>query len=173
MAPARPHPDLARSQFKEDMAVLGGSPLARRHGWELEPDYPRLHLQVRMWSLDEHAERHDDYHLDLDMSYYRQHPPGVTFVNPHTRSFDPSGDARWLPVAASKPLHTDIRYHASYTVNGVERQMVCNSLTLEYYMTGHSPQPEERWDPDRHTLSATLNLLQTMLTPPYYGGRSG
>lgn len=173
MAPAKPHPDLARSQFEEDVDVLEGSPLARRYGWVLEPDYPNLRLQVRMWSLGEHGKRQDDYYLDLDMSYYRQHPPGVTFVNPITRSFDPSKDARWLPVAASKPPHTDIRYHASYPINGVNRQMVCNSLTLEYYMTGHSPQPGERWDPGRHTLSATLSLLQTMLSPPHYGGRSG
>ena len=173
MPAARPHRDLARSQFEEDMARAGSGDLVRRHGWVLEPDYAGLRLRARMWSVDEQARRRDDYHLDLDMSYYRRHPPGVTFVNPDTRSFDPRNDMRWLPAIASVPPHIGIAYHPKYSLdNGVTKQMVCNSMVLEYYQTAHSPRDEEAWDPERHTLFATLTVLQTMLTAPYYGGRS-
>ena len=173
MTSARPDPAIARSQFEEDLAAVVAGRKAARYGWRFEPDYEGLRLRARMWSLDERARRRDDYHLDLDMSYYRQHPPSVTFVNPKTRSFDPRSDMRWLPTMVSTPKHIGIAYHPEYGLdNGVTKKMVCNTMVLEYYQTRHTPRPETVWDPSRHTLFATLNVLQTMLTAPYYGGRS-
>ena len=173
MVPTRPNAALARSQFEEDLATIGAGTLAKQYGWEMEPDYARLRLGAKMWALNRQGEHGDEYFLEMDMSYYRRHPPGVTFVNPDTRRFDPAADMRWLPSIASKPRRVDIAYHAEYVVNGTKRQMVCSSMVLEYYQTSHSPGPGEEWDPQRHTLFATLHLLQTMLTEPYYGGRSG
>lgn len=169
---ARPDPAVARSQFEEDLAAAAASRRAARSGWRLEPDYERLRLHADLWSCDESGNRLDDYHLDMDMSYYRDWPPGVTFVNPKTRAFDPAVDMRWLPAEpAAKPPGIDIRYHASYRLDGIPKQMVCNSMVLEYYMSNHTPDGDERWDPARHTLYATLSVLQAMLTRPYYKGR--
>ncbi len=173
MAPARPDTAIARSQFKEDLIKVAGSRRARQHGWLFKPDYKGLRLRVDMWSLDKGCERRDDYHIDMDMSYYRDWPPGVTFVNPDTGSFDPNRDARWLPAnPAMNPPGVNIGYHLSYTLtDGVTKQMVCNSMVLEYYQSNHAPKPEEVWDSRRHTLHATLTVLQDLLREPYYGGR--
>lgn len=173
MAPAKPDPAIARSQFKEDMIRVMGSRRARQCGWKFRPDYQALSLRVAMWSLDKNCGRHDDYHIAMDMSYYRDWPPGVTFVNPDTGSFDPCRDARWLPAnPAANPPGVNIGYHLSYTLtSGETKQMVCNSMVLEYYMSNHTPRPEEAWDPRRHTLYATLTVLQDLLREPYYGGR--
>lgn len=172
MTPARPDPAISRSQFEDDLDAAAASRKAARNGWRLEPDYDRLRLHADLWSCDERGNRLDDYHLDMDMSYYRDWPPGVTFVNPKTRAFDPAVDMRWFPAEpAARPPGIDIGYHTSYDFSGTSRQMVCNSAVLEYYMSNHAPKEDERWDPARHTLYTTLSLLQTMLTRPYYGGR--
>lgn len=173
MTPSRPDPAIARSQFKEDLAAVMAGRKAARYGWRFKPDYEPLRLYADMWSYNDHAGLVDDYHLDMDMSYYRDWPPGVTFVNPETRAFDPCADARWLPAnPLALPPGTNIGYHSAYRIGGIPRQMVCNSMVLEYYMSNHTPGADERWDPARHTLHATLSVLQTMLTRPYYGGRS-
>lgn len=172
-APSKTNPKLASAQFKEDLEHIPRD-RAERYGWNLRPDFGKLRLCVDMWAIDEMYVRQDDFYVAMDMSYYRTWPPGVTFVNPETEAFDPSTDMRWLPQIKSKPPGTDIGYHAAYALKtGETKQMVCNSMCLEYYQSDHSPAPEERWDPGSHTLSATLHLLQTMLTEPYYGGRSG
>ena len=173
MAPAKPDPAIARSQFKEDLIAAKRSRRARQYGWRFEADCPALRMRVGMWSLGKDGGRHDDYHVDMDMSYYRDWPPGVTFVNPATGSFDPSKDARWLPAdPAMNPPGINIGYHLSYTLTtGEAKQMVCNSMMLEYYMSNHTPTPEEAWDPRRHRLYATLTVLQDLLKEPYYGGR--
>ena len=173
ITPVKSHPELAKSQFKED---LGRIPVnyVECYGWNLKPEFDDLRLDVEMWSLDESLDQQDDYYVVMDMSYYRNWPPGVTFVNPATRTFDPSKDMRWLPQIGKRPKGIDIDYHASHTLcTGKTKQMVCNSKVLEYYQSDHSPALEEIWDPSRHKLFATIYLLQTMLTAPHYGGRSG
>ena len=172
-APSRTTPELASAQFKEDLELIP-SGYAEQYGWNPKPDFGKLSLHVDMWSVDERYVRLDDFYVAMDMSYYRTWPPGVTFVNPETRAFDLGADMRWLPSIKSKPPGTDIAYHPAYALNtGETKQMICNSMCLEYYQSNHSPAPEEKWDPGRHTLFATLRLIQTMLTKPYYGGRAG
>lgn len=170
--PAKSNPELAKSQFKEDLEKIPRD-YVKRYGWNLKPEFDSLRLDVEMWSFDERHARQDDYCVVMDMSYYRAWPPGVTFVNPATRSFDPSRDMRWLPQIGGTPEGVDIGYHSSYGLcTGEARQMVCNSKVLEYYQSNHAPTAEERWDPNRDTLFATIHLLQVMLTAPHYGGRS-
>ena len=171
-APSKTNPELAGAQFKEDLKLIPED-YAERYDWNLKPDFGDLSLYADMWSVDERYSRLDDFHVVMDMSYYRTWPPGVTFVNPETRAFEPGADMRWLPRIKSKPLGTDIRYHPAYDLNtGETKQMICNSMCLEYYQSNHNPTSEEKWDPGKHTLFATLRLIQTMLTRPYYGGRS-
>jgi len=126
-----------------------------------------------MWSFDEYGSRLEDYHLHLDMSYYRTWPPGVTFVNPHTRRFEPNKDMTWFPRVASKPENLDIQFHSNYGYQvRPAGQLVCNSMVLEYYQSNHSPTEVQRWNPAKHNFGTTLNVLQIMLKKPYYGGPS-
>ena len=170
--PTRNDPELARAQFKEDLDLIPKDYI-ERYGLKITPEFDDLRLYVEMWAVDVDYNKRDGYHVVMDMSYYRNWPPGVTFVNPETGAFDPNVDGRWLPAMRSKPPGTDIGYHLSYGLSsGESKQMICNSMVLEYYQSNHNPQPEERWDPGIHNLFATLSLLQMMLTEPYYGGRS-
>ena len=171
--PNKNNPELAKSQFKED---LEGVPkyYVKRYGWRLKPEFDDLRLYMDMWSVDGEYNHKDDFHVVMDMSYYNNWPPGVTFINPTTKVFDPNTDMRWLPKISSKPDGIDIAYHVAYELTtGTTKQMVCNSMTLEYYQSNHNPDADERWDPNKHTLFATISMIQTMLTEPHYGGRGG
>ena len=53
-----------------------------------------------------------------------------------------------------------------------KRQLVCFSLSAEYYFT-HNPQPDVRWQQGTQTVAATLRRLAELLAPPYYKGPSG
>ncbi|MDC8451675.1 MAG: hypothetical protein KGH87_00570 [Thaumarchaeota archaeon] len=170
---AKTNQDLARAQFKEDYQKILEQNLPSMYDWILIPDFDNLLLYIDLWSTDENSVKLDDYHLKLDMSYYRTHPPGVTYINPVTKIFDATKDLRWLPVKGQAPPGMDIGYHQTYSLSdGTQRQMVCNSMILEYYLSNHNPTPEQIWDPTKHTFAATLTVLQIMLRKPYYGGRS-
>ena len=172
--PDKPHPELAKSQFREDLKKI---PIdyVEHYQWNFEPNFDDLRLCVDMWSFDKNHNMPDDYHIVMDMSYYRKWPPGVTFVNPETQIFDPARDMKWMPRMNAAPNGVGIGYHASYTLATTKKtkQMICNSMILEYYQSNHAPKPEEMWDSNKYTMFATINLLQEMLTEPYYGGRSG
>lgn len=174
--PAENDPDAARSQLKDDIEIVRSNPLAQKHGWKLVPDYDRLRLWVDMWALGEDGGRLDDYHVDMDMKYYRKYPPGVTFVNPKTRSFDPGSDMRWFPkwTDARPPLTTfSFNPMASLAEQGYDKtQVFNNAMFLEYYFGGADAAGDDAWDPHRHTFFATLDILQWLLTRPCYGGRS-
>lgn len=170
--PSKPNLELAKAQFKCDLEAIPNDHV-ETYRWSLKPDFGALTLYVDMWSVDKRYARLDDFHIMMDMSYYRTWPPGVTFVNPETKGFDPNKDMKWLPTIKSKPPGTDINYHPAYQLStGKSKQMICNSMCLEYYQSPHTPTSEEEWDPNKHTLFATLRLLQMMLAEPYYGGRS-
>lgn len=91
--PNRNNPKLARSQFKEDLESIPKH-YVERYGWNLKPEFDDLRLCIDMWSVDREYNRKDDFHVVMDMSYYNNWPPGVTFVNPTTRVFDPNTDMR-------------------------------------------------------------------------------
>jgi hypothetical protein len=46
-------------------------------------------------------------------------------------------------------------------------------MTYEYYISGHSPAPGQRWQQGRHTLGATLTRVQDALTSAQYQGPAG
>ena len=171
--PAKVNPELAKAQFQEDYQLMMDNHLPEHYGWQVTPEFDNLLLYVDLWATDENFVRLDDYHLKLDMSYYRTWPPGATYINPETKAFDPTKDLKWLPVKASNPPGIDIGYHKEHKLtDGNIRQLVCNSMTLEYYLSNHNPTPEQKWNPEKNTLSSTLLALQLMLRKPYYGGRS-
>ena len=171
--PSKPNRELSISQFKEDYACILQHSHKIYHDWKFEPYFDKQYLYVDIWAFDEHHNKLDDYHLHMDMSYYRSYPPGVSYINPETKSFDPNKDLKWFPKPNGAPPGTNIGYHVSYNLNtGQNKQMICNSMILEYYQSNHSPSPDQMWDSTKHNLFSTLYILQSMLLSPYYGGRS-
>lgn len=165
-------PAVARARFERDMKIVVRHRRALEWGWELEPDYGGLRLYVNMWALDEGGNRLDDYHIDMDMSYYPDHPPGVTFVNPETRSFEFSADVKWFPRWGSTPPHIKICVDLSPNPPGDQKvQVLRNTMFLNFYLEGRY-EISEGWSPDRNTFFATLHVLQQLLTRPHYEGRS-
>ena len=170
--PIKQNHELARSCFEEDFKKINNQKLPTIYRWELNPNFENLLLYVNLYAKDEDGLNLDDYHIKMDMSYYRTWPPGVTFINPVTKEFNPFTDLKWVPQIGIKPPGVDIAYHASYAlVNGQTKQLVCNSMTLEYYLSRHNPSTEQRWNPSIHNFGTTINTLDLMLRKPYYGGR--
>ena len=80
--------------------------------------------------------------------------------------------SRWLPNVPQLPWFA---IHSGYTgfADGKARQLVCCSMTYEYYVTGHGPTAAQRWRQGRHTLAATLNRVHDALNSPNYQGPAG
>jgi len=109
----------------------------------------------------------DDYHVQLGADHYDLYPPTVLFVSPDDGWPRARIGSHWWPRIDNPSwfqLH-DV-YNASYP-----NQVVCFSFTAEYYMTGHSPEPNQQWRQGKHTVAATLSRLNEVLTPPHYLGR--
>lgn len=175
MTIAKNNPEIAKSQFKEDLEIVLNHEHAKYFDWKIDPNIEELSMNVNFWSFDENHNKLDDFYTIMDLTYYRAYPPGVIFVNPETREFKDGEDLKWLPKIGTKPPGMNIQFHPSYDYKeyGITKQLVCNSMTLEYYMSGHNPQEYEKWDPMKHNLFATMDMLQMMLKKPYYGGRMG
>lgn len=175
--PTKNDRNAARSQFREDMEIIKSNRLVARHGWRLKPDYDSLRLFVDMWALDEGGRRldADDYHIVMDMEYYRNHPPGVTFVNPKGWSFDPSLDMSWIPKFGALRLpHTKLCFDPALNLEQkgyTTIQVFNNTMFLEYYFNGGNISAADAWNPNRNTFFATLDILQTLLARPCYEGR--
>jgi hypothetical protein len=170
--PTKVNAKLAEAYFRTDYQIVTQNGLPSIYGWEFDPSFDALLLNVKIWALDENGNKMDDFYMKLDMSYYNTWPPGVTFVNPETRAFEPTRDLRWFPKLVSAPQGTQFGFSPSTRLtDGSVRQLVCNSMVLEYYMSSHNPSPQERWDPNRNNFGTTLSTIQLVLKKPYYGGR--
>lgn len=171
--PVKQNHELAKSCFEQDFRKVEQLNSELDYGWILSPFFSDLQLYIDIWAKDENGAKLDDFHLKFDMSYYRKWPPGVTYINPETKTFNGGSDLRWLPKLVIKPPSVDIAYHPSYKLtNGETKQLVCNSMTLEYYLSNHNPNPDQKWDPSVNNFGTTLLTLDIMLRKPYYGGRS-
>ena len=170
---SKSNPEIAKSQFKEDLEFVQNHYYVKHFDWNIESDIEKLTMNVNFWSFDEQSNKLDDFYTIMDLTYYRTYPPGVIFVNPETKEFNDGEDLKWMPKIASEPQGMDIGLHPSYDYKeyGIKKQLVCNSMVLEYYMSGHNPAEHEKWDSTKHNLFATLNMLQMILKKPYYGGR--
>jgi hypothetical protein len=113
--------------------------------------------------------RVDPYYLELAAHHYGPHPPRVRFVEERTWAVAQPGSL-WLPVLESPPGWFGL--HPSYSLADGPGQLVCFSFSLDYYTTGHTPQPTEVWRQGQHTVAATISRLYEILGPQYYRGRT-
>jgi hypothetical protein len=112
------------------------------------------------------AGRKDAYLLRLYFDHYPTWPPSAQFVNPLTLEYRVSDDAKWVPQSNG---HQEIAFHKDYTGKG---QLVCCSLTLEFYKVNHGVEEKVVWRGDTQTFFATIAAIKRALVPPYYSGRS-
>jgi hypothetical protein len=105
----------------------------------------------------------DDYLLRLYFSHYPAWPPSARFVNPATRQFA-AGDRRWLPAINGA---SEVHVHANYA--GTSGQVICCSVTLEFYQVNHGVADQHRWQPGS-SFASTLNVLSRYMRPPAYTG---
>lgn len=178
--PAPADPEIAATVFADHMARVSGGAQARERGWTFTW-LDAMHVVVTVTGTRPDGQR-DGYHLKLGAEYYDRHPPTTSFVCPPRPA---SGNApgrdgwteapagsRWLPNVPELPWFA---IHSGYGnfADGVARQLVCCSMTFEYYITGHGPTAGQQWRQGRHTLAATLNRVQDALNSPNYQGPAG
>jgi hypothetical protein len=178
--PAVADAEIAAAVFADHVARVGASAQARDYGWVftwLDP----LHVVVPVTAVRRSGEQ-DGFYVKLGGAYYDEHPPTTSFVCPPRAAIGdrPARDgwveapasSRWLPVVNGLEwlaIHADYPHFA----DGISRQLVCCSMTFEYYITNHTPTAAQRWQQGRHTLGATLNRIQDALTCPHYEGPAG
>ena len=132
-------------------------------GWA-QPDDLTLLVPMFATTADH---RVDAYLLRLSFDHYPTWPPGTQFVNPLTLQYKVNEDAKWVPNA---PGHPEIAFHTNYASSGL--QLVCCSLTLEFYKVNHSVDPKLVWQGDRQTFMATIASIRRILVPQHYLGRA-
>ncbi len=108
----------------------------------------------------------DGYVVRLGFSHYPDWPPSAQFVNPLTSTYRYPDDLEHLPQIDGT---NEISVHRQYANTGI--QLICCSVTLEFYEVGHSVEDRHLWDPAVQTFAATINAIQMGLRQPYYRGR--
>lgn len=166
------------------MAKIGvepvlNSPPAAREALERDMDkslrgrsYERLDSLTLLVPLfgNPNSESPDLFLLRLQFSYYPEWPPSAQFVNPLTRQYDGTKDLIWLPRIEGNPR---IQVHSAYKYQDKTLQLICSSMTLEFYKIRHGCKESDLWTP-AHTFAATLNEIEMGLQPADgYKGRLG
>ena len=166
--PTRMHPIMATAAID---TFLGDANWRRRssdYGWRIVRRDPlTLLVTLTAPALNGPAET---YLLRLDCAYYPAAPPDAQFVNPDTERYDPAADRRHLPQLRAPYcyVHPNYAYQPPYVYGP---QLVCSSMTLGYYFSGHNPKEHQRWDPTRHTIGTTIWTIYKALCSPDYLGR--
>src|SRR5690348_14699705 len=129
-------PAVARAALDAHLPkVLRGGTLEEAE-WE-RPD--PLTLFVPLEGVRPGGER-DPYLLRLHFGYYPEWPPSALFVNPGTRRYDFPQDVGWLPSLTGS---NEIAVHSNYNPVG---QLICASVTLEFYLIRHGVAEKHLWD---------------------------
>jgi hypothetical protein len=178
--PALADAEIAAAVFADHLARVEAGELARANGWTFTRLDP-LHVIVLVTGIRQSGER-DQYYVKLGGEYYDLYPPTTSFVCPPCPAVgdrpardgwtEAPADSRWLPLVNGLEW---LAIHAVYSnfPDGVARQLVCCSMTYEYYISGHNPTPGQRWQQGRHTMGATLTRIQDALTSAQYQGAAG
>ncbi len=141
---------------------------AEEYGWRIVRRGP-LTLLVTL-AVNTASGQVEEYMLRLECAYYPSAPPDAQFVNPVTEQYDPNTDRRCLPQLRAPYcyVHPNYAYQPPYPYGP---QLVCSSMTLGYYCSGHNPLDHQRWDPTRHTLGSTIWTIHKALQSEHYFGR--
>ncbi len=160
--PVLANPLVARAALEHDLVVVlqGRKVTFEESGW-IRPDELTLLIPVIGYvnqKADEPA-----FMLKLEFRHYPEWPPSAQFVNPTTRTFARPHDLYWLPRLESD----EIRTHADYGDQHI--QLICSSVTLEFYEVLHGVEDKFVWKHPRQTFAATLNQIEWALRDCYHG----
>lgn len=169
---AKADPEVAAVTFAQHLDIFWSTGRPEASGME-RTNIDSLHSVIGI-TAKQSSGKADRYFVLLGAEYYDAYPPTVMFVRP-----DDSG--AWLEAKSGTIWYPTITFplwfglHDTYRIEGFDqpRQLVCFSFTAEYYMTNHNPTETQRWVQGRHTVAATLNRLQEVLSFPLYQGPSG
>ena len=154
-------PSVATERLNQDLPIVLKGRTLEAAGWQ-HPD--QLTLFIPLWGNPDSTSP-DLYLVRFQFGYYPEWPPSAQFVNPVTLKYEIGKDAIWLPRIEGNPR---IQVHADYA--NTMRQVVCSSMTLEFYQVHHGGKEEEIWTTD-HNFAATLNEINMGLRPS--GGYKG
>jgi hypothetical protein len=160
-----PVQDIAQGQaaFARDLErALRGATLDDR-GWAKPDD---LTLLVPLFGTTAGGGK-DAYLLRLGFDHYPTWPPSAQFVNPLTLAYRLGEDAKWVPKAS---VGNEIAFHTNY--RNKDGQLVCCSLTLEFYKVSHSVDDAVIWNGEKQSFVATIAAIKRALVPPHYAGRN-
>ena len=163
MIAAQPVQDIfaGREALARDLARYLGDRNLVDVGWEQPND---LTLLVPMFGVRPTGEC-DLYLLKLEFDCYPDCPPRTQFVNPVTRTFAGQSDIAWMPSANNVP---HLGFHVNYNGQG---QLICSSMTAEFYFVNHDVAAEHVWQKGKHTFASTLAAIRRGLVAPHYIGR--
>jgi hypothetical protein len=159
-------PARAQAALDADLPVVLRGRSLETAGWERpEP----LTLFVPFIAAREDGTR-DDYLLRLYFLYYPDWPPSAQFVNPKSRCYGHPEDLLWLPKIEGAG---EIAVHAQYDMPGGtgKIQLICASVTLEFYQVLHDVPERMVWDPKVQNFAATIAAIDHGLRQPFYKGR--
>jgi hypothetical protein len=158
---------------------------ARTFHRHLDTYWANRDLSLKGWSRVDVGELHtvvsiparradgttEPYFIRLGAEYYDPYPPTVLIVTPTDGWPRARSGTTWWPQLSAPGwfgLHDSYQYRNGQGQVLLEGQLVCFSMTAEYYMSNHSPTEEQKWQQGRHTVAATLSRLAEVLGPPHY-----
>jgi hypothetical protein len=164
-APVPNTPARAQAALEADLPVVLRGRTLQEAGWT-RPD--PLTLLVPLVGTRADGTR-DDYLLRLNFLYYPDWPPSALFVNPKSQTYRHPEDLGWLPRVDGKG---EIGVHAQYDIpGGGKTQLICASVTLEFYLILHDVKDCLVWDHTVQNFAATIAAVERALRQPHYQGR--
>lgn len=158
-----PVQDIAQGQvaFAADLSRFLGQRSLDEVGWAKPDD---LTLLVPLFGTRAGGGR-DPYLLRLYFDHYPTWPPSALFVNPLTLTYKYRDDVQWVPETN---YPQEIAFHTNYPP-GI--QLICCSLTLEFYKVNHSVEEAMIWREEKHKFTSTIAAIKRALVQPHYMGR--
>jgi hypothetical protein len=168
MPPEVVAPSLAMAAVDDFLQSPDWRPVATRRGWTINRHGPTtLIVTLKARPLNGVTEA---FTLRLECEACPSLPPDVRFVNPETLEYTFGVDNRHVARVVSNACYT----HLSYAYSPPYKygpQLVCTSLARGYYVSNHAPTPDQKWDPVRHSIGSSVEIVCRTLRSPYYQGR--
>ncbi len=162
------HPILAQAAVDDFLDNPNWRTRSGEYGWTFSRPYPLTLVATLPVRVAGSVVAH--FTLRLSCEFCPTYPPDVRFVNPQTLDYDPACDLRHLANVQAPFCYV----HPVYPYNPPYRygpQLVCSSMILGYYVSGHNPTADQRWDPQRHTIGASIYTVHRALHSVHYRGR--
>jgi len=164
-------PEVAALTFRRHLETFWTNRELDNQGWRLV-EIDSLHTVVTIPACRADGAT-DDYFVRLGAEYYDSYPPTVLLVTPEDGWPRARANTMWWPRISAPSwfgLHDSFQFMQDNGQPLYEGQLLCFSMTAEYYISNHNPTDDQRWRQGKHTVAATLSRLRELLSPPHYEG---